>query len=169
MEQWTLRRKALAEASDADKPLLASELELWLAEQPQWFREAEANSRLLGDLQALEQLPQPGVTPHCANSWDRRRQTGAAPAGREPAGVRAAAGRLSGRDQAPACRGPGQPAAGDPGTLVRARSVATGGGPHPAHPGRAVTGMKKGARKWAPFFDAAALTAACWHPAAAAR
>lgn len=60
MEQWTLRRKALAEASDADKPLLASELELWLAEQPQWFREAEANSRLLGDLQALEQLPAAG-------------------------------------------------------------------------------------------------------------
>ncbi|WP_279463047.1 lipase secretion chaperone [Aeromonas dhakensis] len=57
MEQWTLRRKALAEASDADKPLLASELELWLAEQPQWFREAEANSRLLGDLQSLERLP----------------------------------------------------------------------------------------------------------------
>lgn len=60
MEQWTLRRKALAESSDADKPLLASELELWLAEQPQWFREAEANSRLLGDLQALEQLPAAG-------------------------------------------------------------------------------------------------------------
>ncbi|WP_429135864.1 lipase secretion chaperone [Aeromonas hydrophila] len=57
MEQWTLRRKALAEAGDADKPLLASELELWLAEQPQWFREAEANSRLLGDLQSLERLP----------------------------------------------------------------------------------------------------------------
>ncbi|HHQ4630450.1 lipase secretion chaperone [Aeromonas hydrophila] len=57
MEQWTLRRKALAEAGGADKPLLASELELWLAEQPQWFREAEANSRLLGDLQSLERLP----------------------------------------------------------------------------------------------------------------
>ncbi len=57
MEQWTLRRKALAEAGDADKPLLASELELWLAEQPQWFQEAEANSRLLGDLQSLERLP----------------------------------------------------------------------------------------------------------------
>lgn len=56
MEQWTLRRKALAESSDADKPLLASELELWLAEQPQWFREAEANGRLLGDLQRLEQI-----------------------------------------------------------------------------------------------------------------
>ena len=56
MEQWTLRRKALAEADAADKPLLASELELWLAEQPQWFREAEANSRLLGDLQRLERV-----------------------------------------------------------------------------------------------------------------
>ncbi|MBP0602782.1 lipase chaperone [Aeromonas sanarellii] len=56
MEQWTLRRKALAEAGDADKPLLASELELWLAEQPQWFREAEANGRLLGDLRRLEQV-----------------------------------------------------------------------------------------------------------------
>lgn len=57
MEQWTLRRKALAEADDADKPLLASEIELWLVEQPQWFRDAEANSRLLGDLQSLDQLP----------------------------------------------------------------------------------------------------------------
>ena len=56
MEQWTLRRKALAEASDADKQELASELELWLAAQPQWFQEAEANGRLLGELQALEQM-----------------------------------------------------------------------------------------------------------------
>jgi len=32
------------------------ELALWLAEQPQWFREAEANGRLLGDLQRLEQI-----------------------------------------------------------------------------------------------------------------
>ncbi|MBW3806733.1 lipase chaperone [Aeromonas jandaei] len=56
MEQWTLRRKALAEASDADKKELASELELWLAAQPQWFQEAEANGRLLGELQALEQM-----------------------------------------------------------------------------------------------------------------
>ncbi|MFQ2149688.1 lipase secretion chaperone [Aeromonas jandaei] len=56
MEQWTLRRKALAEASDADKKELASELVLWLAAQPRWFQEAEANSRLLGELQALEQM-----------------------------------------------------------------------------------------------------------------
>ncbi|CAJ1883142.1 lipase secretion chaperone [Aeromonas jandaei] len=56
MEQWTLRRKALAEASDADKQELASELELWLAAQPQWFQEAEANGRLLGELQALEHM-----------------------------------------------------------------------------------------------------------------
>ena len=56
MEQWTLRRKALAEASDADKQALASELELWLAAQPRWFQEAEANGRLLGELQALEQM-----------------------------------------------------------------------------------------------------------------
>ena len=56
MEQWTLRRKALAEASDADKQVLASELELWLAAQPRWFQEAEANGRLLGELQALEQM-----------------------------------------------------------------------------------------------------------------
>ncbi|CAJ1783554.1 Lipase chaperone [Aeromonas jandaei] len=56
MEQWTLRRKALAEASDADKKELASELELWLAAQPRWFQEAEANGRLLGELQALEQM-----------------------------------------------------------------------------------------------------------------
>ncbi|WP_421261678.1 lipase secretion chaperone [Aeromonas jandaei] len=56
MEQWTLRRKALAEASDADKQELASELEIWLAAQPQWFQEAEANGRLLGELQALEQM-----------------------------------------------------------------------------------------------------------------
>lgn len=60
MEQWTLRRKALAEADDADRAALGEELALWLAEQPQWFREAEANSRLLGDLQALEQLPAAG-------------------------------------------------------------------------------------------------------------
>ncbi|MGL5815455.1 MAG: lipase secretion chaperone [Aeromonas sp.] len=58
MEQWTLRRKALAEASDADKPGLATELELWLAEQPQWFRDADTNGRLLGDLQQLERLPE---------------------------------------------------------------------------------------------------------------
>ncbi|WP_349919928.1 lipase secretion chaperone [Aeromonas veronii] len=57
MEQWTLRRKALAEASDADKPGLATGLELWLAEQPQWFREADANGRLLADLQQMERLP----------------------------------------------------------------------------------------------------------------
>ncbi|WP_323063597.1 lipase secretion chaperone [Aeromonas jandaei] len=56
MEQWTLRRKALAEANDADKQELASELELWLAAQPRWFQEAEANGRLLGELQALEQM-----------------------------------------------------------------------------------------------------------------
>ncbi|QTL95302.1 lipase secretion chaperone [Aeromonas jandaei] len=56
MEQWTLRRKALAEASDTDKKELASELELWLAAQPRWFQEAEANGRLLGELQALEQM-----------------------------------------------------------------------------------------------------------------
>ncbi|MEG0009617.1 MAG: lipase secretion chaperone [Aeromonas sp.] len=56
MEQWTLRRKALAEASEADKPGLATGLEIWLAEQPQWFREAEASSHLLGELQALEPL-----------------------------------------------------------------------------------------------------------------
>ncbi|MGL6337222.1 lipase secretion chaperone [Aeromonas jandaei] len=56
MEQWTLRRKALAEASDADKQELASELEIWLAAQPRWFQEAEANGRLLGELQALEQM-----------------------------------------------------------------------------------------------------------------
>ena len=54
MEQWTLRRKALAEADDADRAALGEELALWLAEQPQWFREAEANSRLLGDLQAYQ-------------------------------------------------------------------------------------------------------------------
>ena len=60
MEQWTLRRKALAEADAADRVMLGEELALWLAEQPQWFREAEANSRLLGDLQALEQLPAAG-------------------------------------------------------------------------------------------------------------
>lgn len=56
MEQWTLRRKALAEASDTDKKALASELELWLAAQPRWFQEAEANGRLLGELQALERM-----------------------------------------------------------------------------------------------------------------
>ncbi|WP_033137404.1 lipase secretion chaperone [Aeromonas finlandensis] len=58
MEQWTLRRKALAEAKDSDKKMLANELELWLAEQPGWFQEAEANSRLLGELQALEPAKQ---------------------------------------------------------------------------------------------------------------
>lgn len=57
MEQLTLRRKALAQADEADKTMLASELDLWLAEQPQWFRDAEANSRLLGELQAMAQLP----------------------------------------------------------------------------------------------------------------
>ncbi|MNC20691.1 lipase chaperone [compost metagenome] len=56
MEQWTLRRKALAEADDAEREALGEELALWLAEQPQWFREAEANGRLLGDLQRLEQI-----------------------------------------------------------------------------------------------------------------
>lgn len=56
MEQLTLRRRALAEARDSDKSQLASELDLWLAEQPGWFREAEANSRLLGELQELAQM-----------------------------------------------------------------------------------------------------------------
>ncbi|MGY3917069.1 lipase secretion chaperone [Aeromonas australiensis] len=53
MEQLTLRRKAVAEARDSDKSQLTSELDLWLAEQPSWFQEAEANSRLLGKLQDL--------------------------------------------------------------------------------------------------------------------
>ncbi|ELC7280542.1 lipase chaperone [Aeromonas veronii] len=56
MEQLTLRRRALAEARDSDKSQLASELDLWLAEQPDWFREAEANSRLLEELQELAQM-----------------------------------------------------------------------------------------------------------------
>lgn len=72
MEQWTLRRKALAQASDADKKMLAGELELWLTEQPQWFREAEVNSRLLGELQTLAQLPPPSGKPCCWSSWDQR-------------------------------------------------------------------------------------------------
>ncbi|MGL6003644.1 lipase secretion chaperone [Aeromonas sobria] len=51
VEQLTLRRRALAEARDSDKSQLASELDLWLTEQPNWFREAEANSRLLEGLE----------------------------------------------------------------------------------------------------------------------
>lgn len=54
MEQLTLRRRALAEARDSDKSQLASELELWLTEQPNWFREAEANSRLLEGLAQMD-------------------------------------------------------------------------------------------------------------------
>ena len=54
MEQLTLRRRALAEARDSDKSQLASELDLWLAEQPGWFREAEANSRLLKGLAQMD-------------------------------------------------------------------------------------------------------------------
>ncbi|MGL5498079.1 MAG: lipase secretion chaperone, partial [Aeromonas sobria] len=54
MEQLTLRRRALAEARDSDKSQLASELDLWLAEQPGWFREAEANSRLLEGLAQMD-------------------------------------------------------------------------------------------------------------------
>lgn len=54
MEQLTLRRRALAEARDSDKSQLASELDLWLAEQPGWFREAEANSRLLEGLEQMD-------------------------------------------------------------------------------------------------------------------
>jgi len=56
MEQLTLRRRALAEARESDKSQLADELDLWLAEQPSWFREAEANSRLLEELQGLTQM-----------------------------------------------------------------------------------------------------------------
>ncbi len=56
VEQLTLRRRALAEARDSDKSQLASELDLWLTEQPNWFREAEANSRLLEELQELAQM-----------------------------------------------------------------------------------------------------------------
>ena len=100
MEQWTLRRKALAEASDADKPLLASELELWLAgAAPSGFGRRRPTAACSAICRLWSNSPQPGVTPHCANSWDRRRQTGCT-SWREPAGVRAAAGRLSGRDQA---------------------------------------------------------------------
>ncbi|WP_068978641.1 lipase secretion chaperone [Aeromonas sp. EERV15] len=54
VEQLTLRRRALAEARDSDKSQLASELDLWLAEQPNWFREAEANSRLLEGLEQMD-------------------------------------------------------------------------------------------------------------------
>lgn len=56
MEQLTLRRRALAEARESEKSQLASELDLWLTEQPGWFREAEANSRLLEELQGLAQM-----------------------------------------------------------------------------------------------------------------
>lgn len=78
MEQWTLRRKALAEADDADREALGEELALWLAEQPQWFREAEANGRLLGDLQRLEQISPAERAPCCWSNWDRRRWIGCA-------------------------------------------------------------------------------------------
>ena len=61
MEQLILRRKALAEARESDKRLLASELDLWLAAQPGWFRKAEANSRLLGELQGLAQQDPAGL------------------------------------------------------------------------------------------------------------
>ena len=57
MEQWTLRRKALAEAPPAERDQLGEALALWLAEQPDWFQEAEANGRLIGDLQRIDALP----------------------------------------------------------------------------------------------------------------
>ncbi|MFM4704023.1 lipase secretion chaperone [Aeromonas bivalvium] len=57
MEQWTLRRKALAEAPPAERAQLGEALALWLAEQPDWFQEAESNGRLIGDLQRIDDLP----------------------------------------------------------------------------------------------------------------
>lgn len=57
MEQWTLRRKALAEAPPAEQAQLGEALALWLAEQPDWFQEAESNGRLIGDLQRIDALP----------------------------------------------------------------------------------------------------------------
>jgi lipase chaperone LimK len=57
MEQWTLRRKGLAEASPAEQAALGEALDIWLAEQPDWFQEAEANGRLISDLQHMAHLP----------------------------------------------------------------------------------------------------------------
>ncbi|MGB6189845.1 MAG: lipase secretion chaperone [Aeromonas molluscorum] len=57
MEQWTLRRKGLAEASPAEQAALGEALDIWLAEQPDWFQEAEANGRLISDLQRMAHLP----------------------------------------------------------------------------------------------------------------
>ena len=168
MEQWTLRRKALAESSDADKPLLASELELWLAEQPQWFREAEANSRLLGDLQALEQLPAAGrdaalreqLGPEAA---DRLLQLAESQQGFEQqlAGYLARSGPCLPRPVPASSQrswhAGSSPVSGD------------GWRPSPGSPWASSNRHEKRGPQVGPILDAAALTAACWHPAAAAR
>lgn len=166
MEQLTLRRRALAEARDSDKSQLASELDLWLAEQPGWFREAEANSRLLEELQELAQMDPAKREALLLETGGGGSGGSDAPAGAEPARVRGAAQRLSGRAQTTAKRGPGRAAAGAAGTLVRARPVAPGRGTHPAQAGGATHQMRKG-----PVMGPLdiALIAACWHPAAAAR
>ncbi len=166
MEQLTLRRRALAEARDSEKSQLASELDLWLAEQPGWFREAEANSRLLEELQGLAQMDPAKRDALLLETGGPEAVDSNAPAGAEPAGIRRAAQRLSGRAQATAERGPGRTASRAAGPLVRARTVAPGRGAHPAQAGGATSRMRRGPAM-GPL--AAALIAACWHPAAAAR
>ncbi len=166
MEQLTLRRRALAEARDSDKSQLASELDLWLAEQPGWFREAEANSRLLEELQGLAQMDPAKREALLLETGGAGSGGSDAPAGAEPARVRGAAQRFSGRAQATTERGQGRTAAGGAGPLVRARTVAPGRGAHPPQAGGATSRMRRG-----PVMGhlATALIAACWHPAAAAR
>lgn len=77
-EQWTLRRKALQEAPADEQPQLQQALELWLAEQPEWFRRSVENGRLLEQLRQHQgdrqwQLEQLG--PEAADRLDELKQS----------------------------------------------------------------------------------------------
>ena len=46
-EQWTLRRKALQQASPEEQAVLQESLDVWLSEQPEWFQRSVENGRVL--------------------------------------------------------------------------------------------------------------------------
>ncbi len=72
MEQWTLRRKALAQASDADKKMLAGELELWLTEQPNGSEKQRSTAACSASCRRWRNYPLPSGKPCCWSNWDQR-------------------------------------------------------------------------------------------------
>jgi len=142
MEQWTLRRKALAEADDADTVVSGG--------RGQW-PPARRSAAPGADLPRRAGRRAAGATGTGGGG-------SAAPAGAEPARVRTAVGGLSGGTRATATPGSCRTATDDPGALVRSRTVAAGRGSHPDKAGGASIRMRRGPQ-WAPL--AGSFIAAC--------